>query len=133
MRLSGVKESLGRDTLVSGIGEGDTESNSACSHKLQGFCRDGGAVSREGVLKDNGVGGLGGRECKKSEGDQRPEKTSWSGDGESIMLSGEVAAPVAKCWISRKEEQYEKYRSSMKASPKLKLKRETGERWTPSH
>jgi hypothetical protein len=41
---------------------------------------------------------------RKSEGDQRPEKTSWSGDGESIMLSGEVADPVAERWILRKEE-----------------------------
>jgi hypothetical protein len=104
MRLSGVKESLYGDTLVSGTGEADTDSNSACSQKLQGFRRDGGGVSREGVLKDNGVGGLGGRVLRKSEGDQRPEKTSWSGDGEFIMLSGEVAAPVAERWTLRREE-----------------------------
>jgi hypothetical protein len=55
-------------------------------------------------LKDKGVGGLGGRVLRKCEGDQRPEKTSWSGDGESIMLSGEVADPVAERWILRKEE-----------------------------
>lgn len=84
-------------------------------------------------MKDNGVGGLGGRVLRKSEGDQRPEKTSWSGDGEFIMLSGEVAAPVAKCWILRKEEQHERYRMIMKSESEIKTERETGVRWMPSH
>jgi hypothetical protein len=76
MRLSRVKESLYRDRLVSGVGEGDTDSNSAGSQKLQGFSKDVGGLRSDGVLKDNGVGGLGGRVLRKSEGDQRPEKTS---------------------------------------------------------
>jgi hypothetical protein len=125
MRLSGVKESLYRDTLVSGVGEGDTESNSAGSQKLQEFRKDVGELSSDGILKDNGVGGLGGRVLRKSEGDQRPVETSWSGDGEFIMLSGEVAAPVSKRWILRKEEQYEKYRMSMKSRSEIET--ETGD------
>ena len=48
---------------------------------------DGNAVRFDRILKDNGTGDLGCRVLRKSEGDQRPEKTAWFGDGESIMLS----------------------------------------------
>jgi hypothetical protein len=117
--VSLAKESLNKEVLVSGVGDGDTDFRSACPQRLHGSLEDGGGVRADGDLKDNGVGGLGGRVLRKSEGDQRPEKTSWSGDGEFIMLSGEVAAPVAECWILRKEEQYERYSLSMKSESEI--------------